>query len=64
MNLKKKIALGLCGVMLSGGNVLAADFSVVQNANGATLSYSPDSGVKILTVKGLKFKDLNRNGKV
>ncbi len=65
MNLKKKIALGLCGVMLSGGNVLAAEnFSVVQNANGPTLGYSPDSGVKILTVKGLKFKDLNRNGKL
>ena len=38
MNLKKKIALGLCGVMLSGGNVLAAEnFSIVKNTNGATL---------------------------
>ena len=64
MNLKKKIALGLCGVMLSGGNALAADFSTVQNSGGATLGYSPDSGVKILNVKGLKFKDLNRNGKL
>lgn len=65
MNLKKKIALGLCGVMLSGGNVLAAEnFSVVKNTNGPTLGYSPNSGVKILTVNGLKFKDLNRNGKL
>ena len=64
MNLKKKIALGLCGAMLSGGNALAADFTTVQNTNGPTLGYSPDSGVKILTVKDLKFKDLNRNGKL
>lgn len=64
MNLKKKIALGLCGAMLSGGNALAADFTTVQNTNGPTLGYSPDSGVKILTVKNLKFKDLNRNGKL
>ena len=65
MNLKKKIALGLCGVMLSGGNALAAEnFSVVKNTNGPTLGYSPNSGVKILNVKGLNFKDLNRNGKL
>lgn len=65
MNLKKKIALGLCGVMLSGGNVLAAEnFSTVQNSGGATLGYSPNSGVKILNVKGKFFKDMNRNGKL
>lgn len=36
----------------------------VKNSNGATLIYSPHSGVKIITDKGLKFKDLNRNGKL
>lgn len=40
------------------------DFKTVQNPKGATLGYSPASGVGILTVGGLKFKDLNRNGKL
>ncbi len=37
---------------------------LVKNANGATLGYSTASGVKILTVDGLAFKDLNKNGKL
>ena len=36
----------------------------VTQENGPTLGYSPDSGVKILTVDGLAFKDLNRNGEL
>lgn len=40
------------------------DFVLVKNENGATLGYSPASGVKILTVDGLKFKDLNKNGQL
>jgi len=36
----------------------------VKNINGPTLGYSSKSGVKILTVDGLSFKDLNRNGKL
>ncbi|MCH5684426.1 glycoside hydrolase family 3 protein [Niabella sp. W65] len=39
-------------------------YVLVQNKNGATLGYSPQSGVQILTVKGLKFKDLNKNGRL
>ena len=39
-------------------------FVIVENDNGATLAYSPNSGVKIITVNGLKFKDLNKNGKL
>lgn len=34
----------------------------VTNTNGATLGYSPDSGVKLLQVDGYAFKDLNQNG--
>ncbi len=34
----------------------------VKNQGGATLGYSTKSGVKILTVDGLAFKDLNKNG--
>ncbi len=37
-------------------------YRVVKNPGGQTLGYSPASGVKILTVDGLAFKDLNRNG--
>ncbi|MDR3058911.1 MAG: glycoside hydrolase family 3 C-terminal domain-containing protein [Prevotella sp.] len=40
------------------------NFLIVENKNGATLGYSPNSGVKIITVNGLKFKDLNKNGKL
>ena len=39
-------------------------FVTVNNANGPTLGYSPTSGVSVLKVKGLNFKDLNRNGKL
>jgi beta-glucosidase len=39
-------------------------FVLVQNKGGQTLAYSPNSGVKILEVNGLKFKDLNKNGKL
>jgi beta-glucosidase len=42
----------------------AKDYITVNNMNGATLGYSPVSGIKIITSNGLKFKDLNRNGKL
>jgi beta-glucosidase len=38
--------------------------SIVTNKGGQTLGYSPASGVKILTVDGFAFKDLNKNGKL
>lgn len=42
----------------------AENFTVVKNNKGATLGYSPASGVKIITASGKKFKDLNKNGKL
>lgn len=36
----------------------------VTNKGGQTLGYAPASGVKLLTDKGLAFKDLNRNGRL
>lgn len=39
-------------------------FNVVTNPGGATLGYSSSSGVKLLTVNGFAFKDLNKNGKL
>jgi beta-glucosidase len=41
-----------------------APFVLVQNKGGQTLGYSPTSGIKILKINGLSFKDLNKNGKL
>jgi beta-glucosidase len=38
--------------------------NLITNPGGATLGYSSTSGVKIITVNGLAFKDLNKNGKL
>jgi beta-glucosidase len=40
------------------------DVDFVANKGGQNLGYSAISGVKILTVDGLAFKDLNKNGKL
>lgn len=40
------------------------NYKTVRNKKGPLLGYSPASGVKIITAKGLYFKDLNRNGKL
>ena len=37
---------------------------LVTQADGPTLGYSPDSGVTILEVDGLAFKDLDRDGEL
>jgi len=39
-------------------------FKLVSNEGGQTLGYSSTSGVKILTIDRLAFKDLNKNGKL
>jgi beta-glucosidase len=39
-------------------------YSKVTNNKGPVLGYSSGSGVKILSVNGLNFKDLNRNGQL
>src|SRR4051812_49267713 len=38
--------------------------SMVTNKGGKQLGYSTTSGVKLLTVDGFAFKDLNKNGKL
>ena len=40
------------------------DHTLIYNKDGQTLGYSPSSGITILTVNGLAFKDLNKNGKL
>lgn len=39
-------------------------YTLVTQKNGATLGYSPQSGVKLIQKDGYVFKDLNRNGKL
>ena len=36
----------------------------ITNKGGQTLGYSTTSGVKIITIDGFAFKDLNKNGKL
>ena len=40
------------------------NFNLVHNEGGATLGYSPSSGVTLLTDDGYAFKDLNQNGEL
>lgn len=40
------------------------EYRIIENPNGATLGYSPHSGVNIITQGGLNFKDLNKNGRL
>jgi len=61
-NIKRLAALALMG--LSTASYAQNNFTVVENKKGATLAYAATSGVKIITVNGLKFKDLNKNGKL
>jgi beta-glucosidase len=39
-------------------------YVLVMNPSGSTLGYTEQSGVKILTVDGFGFKDLNKNGQL
>lgn len=62
----KEIILSLCisEAIFSGCNPQQPDntFVLVTNEKGPTLGYSPQSGIKLLKLDGLKFKDLNKNG--
>lgn len=56
----------ITGNLVAQQNNAAAEnnFKTVSNKNGPVLGYSPASGVKIITVGGLNFKDLNKNGQL
>lgn len=68
--MKRLITLWLCSAAalfpaaLAGQSQAKQPFELITQKGGKTLGYSPTSGVKILTVDGLKFKDLNRNGRL
>jgi beta-glucosidase len=60
--------IGLCCSPLFGqqkwSETKNGDYNLVKNQGGQTLCYSGISGIKILSVNGLAFKDLNKNGKL
>lgn len=63
-NVMKKICLSILGISMLSFGYAQNNYETVINEKGATLGYSSSSGVKILTVDDLKFKDLNKNGKL
>lgn len=40
------------------------NYVIISNPKGQSIGYAPSSGIKILTVDGLAFKDLNKNGQL
>ena len=61
---KMLLLIGVTLLSIGAFSQNASDYQTVLNENGPTLGYSPQSGVKILKVDGLNFKDLNKNGKL
>lgn len=51
-----------CGCSRKWSEETAGGYNIIHNEDGLTLGYSPASGVKILTMNRLAFKDLNKNG--
>lgn len=64
--MKKTLLLTTLALLISlcSQSQESKDYITIENENGVTLGYSPYSGIKILTINGLKFKDLNKNGKL
>jgi len=66
--MNNRIILAAIGALtlMSCGNKYTIEtkngYELIKNKGGATLGYSTNSGVKLLTVDGLAFKDLNKNG--
>ena len=63
---RKIIFIAFLLFYLLGHSIAQDNNSIVRvaNQNGPVLGYSASSGVKLLTVNGLHFKDLNRDGKL
>ncbi len=69
----RKITISLILFFLLQAGILPAQkwsekingtIAVVTNKGGQTLGYSTASGIKLLTVDGFAFKDLNKNGRL
>lgn len=61
---KALVFIGAALLSVSAFSQSQNQFEIVTNNGGPTLGYSKESGVKVLTIDNLKFKDLNRNGKL
>ncbi|HKK43734.1 MAG TPA: glycoside hydrolase family 3 N-terminal domain-containing protein, partial [Bacteroidales bacterium] len=55
------LTLGSCKKWSETGS---GSIRIITNKGGQTIGYDTTSGVKILTVNGFAFKDLNKNGKL
>ena len=64
--MKYKYLLPTIGLLLSFGSSFSQEavFTTITSKSGQKISYSEQSGIKVLTVNGEKFKDLNKNGKL
>jgi beta-glucosidase len=58
------LSIGFILLSVSGYSQKAGNYEIVSNHNGPSLGYAPTSGVRIITVNNLRFKDLNKNGKL
>lgn len=58
------LLIGFLGIQCSKPSAEHTDFILVENKQGKTLGYSPSSGITLIEEDGLKFKDLNKNGKL
>ncbi|WP_085534982.1 glycoside hydrolase family 3 protein [Massilibacteroides vaginae] len=58
------LLIGFLGIQCSAPQRETADFVLVESGQGRMLGYSPSSGVTIIEQDGLRFKDLNKNGKL
>jgi beta-glucosidase len=63
-NIKLLLLIVACFSAIQSAFSQNLPFVLVKNAGGQTLGYSPNSSIKILTINGLSFKDLNKNGKL
>jgi beta-glucosidase len=69
MKMKKSTAIGLLTIFFVTQSISQKKwtqtpnegYSIINNDNGLTLGYGSDLNVKILTVDGFAFKDLNKN---
>ena len=57
--MKNTILILLCFTFFKSN---AQEIKLIENKSGKTIGYSVNSGVKIIRLNGLSFKDLNKNG--
>ncbi len=63
--MKKVFLAAMAFILLTGSTYQQNNmYTRVENKGGPTLGYSPESGIKIISVDGLYFKDLNKNGQL